>query len=132
MKRGDIYFVSIPYSTGCEITKTRPAVLLSNDLVCEKGALLTVAYLTTSDRRPDIRSHVPVICNGKESTCLIEQMESVDRSRIESYTGRVTDAEMAKIEATMAWHLGLPEKQDDGKAAVERDLLLRLVKDAMV
>lgn len=149
MKRREIYYVSIPFATGCEIQKNRPAVIVSNDLVNEKGNLVTVVYLSTSDKRPDIRSHVPVWCSGKSATALVEQMESVDKSRIESYVGMCSEGEMQAIEEAIQWHTGIPhgaatpchcgsaamEKNELPKkverATIERDLLMDLVCKAM-
>lgn len=142
MKKGEIYYVRIPHSTGFEIQKNRPAVIVGNDLVDNAGNVLTVVFLTTSDRRPDIRSHVTVRCKGKEATALVEQMTCVDRSRIEGYAGRVSEQELGDIEAAIGWHLGIATEKtaadgtealraEKAKLNVERDLLMALVREAM-
>lgn len=141
MRRGDVYYVRIPYSTGCEIQKNRPAVIVSNDFLSERGSLVTVVFLTTSDKRPDMQTHAQVVCKGQIATALVEQMGSVDRSRIEGYICRLSDAEMMEIDKAIGWTLGFdPDTARtvtvkwDGeaeRAKVERDLLRSMVMEAM-
>lgn len=143
MHRGEIYYVEIPFATGCEIQKNRPAVIVSNDFLNEKSNMVTVVFLTTSDKRPDLRTHVDVLCKGRAATALIEQMQSVDKSRIGYCAGRVTEEEMADIDQTIRWALeleteggktGETEPRWDGereRLRVERELLLGLVREAM-
>lgn len=143
MQRGEIYYVAIPFATGCEIQKNRPAVIVSNDFLNEKSNMVTAVFLTTSDRRPDLRTHVDVLCKGRAATALIEQMQSVDKSRVGGFVGRVTDEEMADIDQAIRWALELEaeggktretEPRWDGgleRMRVERDLFLGLVREAM-
>jgi mRNA interferase MazF len=47
-RRGDIYLVSFDPSVGAEIRKTRPALILQNDIANRGSPITIVAALTSS------------------------------------------------------------------------------------
>ena len=50
-KRGDIYWVQLDPTVGAEIKKTRPAVVVSNDLGNEYSDIIIVAPITSSSKK---------------------------------------------------------------------------------
>lgn len=48
VKRGDIVYVEIPYATGHEMMKDRPAVVVSNNAQNYAGEVVSVIYMTGS------------------------------------------------------------------------------------
>lgn len=121
MKRGEIYYVSIPASTGAEMTKTRPAVCVSGDAALASGALPSFAFCSAQAQSPS-KTHVPVRSTPYPSTVLCEHTYAVDPSRVENYVGDVSAEELRRIDAALCAALGLfvpakvPERNDDAAA----------------
>ena len=66
IQRGEIYYVRIPYSTGKEICKTRPGVVLSCPAAAEDGCV-SVVYTSASCSRSS-PFHVTLHSTPVEST----------------------------------------------------------------
>lgn len=106
MNRGEIYYVSIPSATGQEMTKGRPAVILSSDEVAEQENVVAVAFCSASEHR-DAPYRILIRSTPRPSTVLCEHIYTVDKSRISTYIGRVTSAELGRIDLAVASSLGL-------------------------
>lgn len=96
-KRGDIYYVAQKAPTGCEISKGRPAVIVSNNRINNNMNTIEVVYLTTKERI-ESPEHVYIASSGVDSTAVCEQVSTVDKSRIERYIGSCTIEEIENIE----------------------------------
>jgi len=98
VKRGDVYWVRLDPVPGSEISKTRPALVVSPDDMNRSLPRVIIAPLTS-------RAH-PLGCRpvvhfaGKEATILLDQLRSVDKSRL--------DRQMGAIPAVL-WHDTLME-----------------------
>ena len=106
-ERGDIFIVEIENHTGREMAKTRPAVLVSNDLVSASEGIVLVAFCTTQPQQHDLPSHVLIRTTGEPSTVLCEHVYAVDKSRIRSCVGSVTQDELQRIDRGLSFALGL-------------------------
>ena len=51
MQRGDIYFAQLDPTRGAEIRKTRPVVIVSNDIANRASSLVTVVPLSSNISR---------------------------------------------------------------------------------
>ena len=105
MKRGEVYFVSIPHSTGHEMMKDRPGVIVS---CTDRGPqkVVTVVLCSSSTSR-DIRNHVTLRTLRKMTVAMCEHVCTVDCSRIGTYLGEVTASELQSIDIGLLSHLGL-------------------------
>lgn len=110
-KRGEIYFISIPddTTTAHEIKYSRPGVIISCDDLNATLSTVNVVFLSTAAvRRSDIPANRhPAIYARKPSVAICEQITTVDQSRLGDFIGRVTDGELAGIEAAILHCLGL-------------------------
>lgn len=104
--RGEIYYIHETEVTGNEQTGGRPAVVVSNDIGNEHSPIIEVVYLTTQEKKP-LPTHVSVYSAAKPSTALCEQISTVHKSRIGSYVGQATDAEITNIDKALAVSLGI-------------------------
>ena len=120
MKRGDIYYISIPFNTGSEINKTRPGVIVSNDEQNASGSVVTVVFLSASCKRL-VPSHVAIQSSHRLSMALCEQIFTIDKSRIGDYVGNVTEKEMQEIEEAIRYSLALPEYKPADSVPVGAD-----------
>jgi mRNA interferase MazF len=107
LKRGDIAIVAAPGDYG----KPRPALVLQADLFQETESV--VVALITSDQRPKAalfrKPIAPTDTNGLRhpSDVMLDKLVSLPRTKISKAVGRLTDAEMAEITASLALFLGL-------------------------
>ena len=77
--RFEVYMINLNPTQGAEIKKTRPCVVISPN---EMHALSTViiAPMTTTVKKYPTR--VPLRFDGKEGQIALDQMRTVDRSRL--------------------------------------------------
>jgi mRNA interferase MazF len=79
VKRFEVWLVSLDPTVGSEIRKTRPAVIVSPDEINRYLQTLIVVPLTTG-RRYAFR--VPTRVQGKTGIAAIDQLRTVDKSRL--------------------------------------------------
>jgi mRNA interferase MazF len=115
LARGFIVWVDLGPGEGSEQLKRRPAVVLSNDVANATAEALgrgvvTVVPLTSSERRPyAFQVAVPQRISNLpyDSVAQIEQVRSIDVSRLSDTTKRLPDALMAEISHALRVHLNL-------------------------
>lgn len=138
MKRGEIYYVepSKQYQeTGSEQRSNRPAIIVSNDLNNENAQTVEIVYLTTQPKK-ELPTHVTIMCNGRSSTALCEQVSTVAIERIENYMGTCTDDEMEKINDAIMISLGVEvdsaaDESEKYKELEEKYNKLKLLNDSL-
>ena len=101
-RRGDIVLVEFnPQKKKEEVSKVRPAVILSDTELNEVLDLVSVVALTTNlieDSEP-LRIRIPQRESLKQdSDVMIEQLRSVSKERIQTRVGSASEEEMKKIE----------------------------------
>jgi mRNA interferase MazF len=106
MKRGEVYWVDFDPAIGGEISKTRPAVVVSNTDANQSLNRVIVIPLTgnVSKLYP---SEALVICKGRSSKAIADQLTVASKQRFGAYICTVTADEMKLIEAAIAYHLDL-------------------------
>lgn len=104
--RGEIFYIHETEVTGNEQSGGRPAVIVSNDIGNEHSPIVEVVYLTTQEKKP-LPTHVSIKSAAKASTALCEQISTVHKSRIGSYVGQATEAELSGIDKALAVSLGI-------------------------
>ncbi len=78
--RGDVWLVALDPTVGSEIEKTRPCVILSPPEMHDYLRTVTVAPMTTGSRPAPFR--VPVTFQRKTGLILLDQLRTVDKSRL--------------------------------------------------
>ena len=110
IERGDILLIEFDPTRGSEIQKTRPGVVVTNNIANTFGRRLLVVPLT-SQRIDQIYAHEVLVEKSKglskNSKALVSQMRSVDRSRIKSKLGKVQTSTLKNIDVALKLHLGL-------------------------
>lgn len=105
-KRGEIYYISIPYHTGTEMAKDRPGIIVSADKVNATYGHVMVCWLTSASNYGRIE-RVTVRATGKLSAVICEQIATVDKSRFRDFLGTVSAKEMERIESGIRDTLGI-------------------------
>ncbi len=85
VSRGQIWLVSLDPSVGSEIRKTRPCVIISPSDLHNHLRTVIVAPMTTGSRAAPFR--VPVTFQGKAGLMLLDQIRTVDKSRLVKWLG---------------------------------------------
>ncbi len=93
--RGEIWLVNLDPTAGSEIRKTRPCVIVSPPEIHDHLRTAIVAPMTTGSRPAPFR--IAVIHGGKRGLILLDQMRSVDKSRLAKRLGAVSAKKLAAV-----------------------------------
>ena len=115
MRRGDIVAVSLDLVRGAEASKTRPAVVVSNDAANATAdrlgrGVITVVPVTSNTARVypfQVLLRASQTGLSSDSKAQGEQVRSVAVERIGRRLGRVPAAAMAELDQALRLHLGL-------------------------
>ena len=110
-KRGEIYLVNFDPTVGSEIQKTRPALILQNDISNQHSPITIVAALTSQF---DVELYpTEVLINPPEgglsyaSVVLLNQIRSIDRKRLVKRLGIISEELMNSVNNAIQISLGL-------------------------
>lgn len=92
--RFDIFLVSLDPSKGLEIKKTRPCLVISPDEMNKYIKTLIVAPMTSKIR--DYPTRILVTFEGKKGNIVLDQIRTIDKSRIVKKLGSL-DTETAAL-----------------------------------
>ena len=112
VKRGEIYLVSFDPTVGHEIQKTRPALIIQNDIGNRYSPLTIVAAITSKTSPLPYPVEVvlePSRTNGLDvrSAIRLDQIRTVDRQRLIRRLGVIDPSTMAKVNQAIQISLGL-------------------------
>lgn len=110
-KRGEIYYADLSPVIGSEQGGYRPVVILQNNRGNKHSPTVVVASITSRLGKHQIPTHVKMssVRLEKHSIALLEQIRTIDKSRIKEYIGNATKAEMKEIEAALLISVGIKE-----------------------
>jgi mRNA interferase MazF len=106
--RGDVYLVAFDPVVGSETGKTRPAIVIQNDLANRSSPTVTVIPTTSQVARVfpfQVRLEAGEGGLERTSKALCEQIRTVSRTRLRDCLGRVSDRTMAEIRRALDRHL---------------------------
>ena len=95
INRFDVYLVILDPTIGSEIQKTRPCVVISPDEMNRHIATVIVAPMTTKGRSYPTR--VAYTFQGKEGQVVLDQIRTVDKSRLTRELGQLKDETQNEI-----------------------------------
>jgi len=109
-ERGEIYLVCLDPTIGSEINKTRPALIISNDISNQAAQTVTVIPITSSTEKvypfetllSSQESGLP-----KSSKAKCNQIRTIDKKRLVKSLGKVSKKELKEIEDSLSIHLGM-------------------------
>lgn len=112
IRRGEIYLVSLDPTVGHEMKKTRPALVIQNDIGNRYSPVTIVAAITSKVSPVPYPVEVvldPSKANGLEtkSAIRLDQVRTVDHLRLIKRLGEAEARAMAKVDEAIKISLGL-------------------------
>ncbi len=100
VKRFEVYLINLDPTLGSEIKKTRPCLIISPDEMNRFIATVIIAPMTTKGRNYPTR----VSCNfqGKQGQIVLDQIRTIDKSRLIQKLGKVDKTTKTKVLSTLA------------------------------
>ena len=108
--RGDLFFANLNPVKGSEQGGKRPVVILQNDVGNKFSPTVIVAAITSRTRQKvNMPTHVPLdnAALEKDSQVLLEQIRTLDKTRLIKKVGKLTQDEMRAIDNSLEISLSL-------------------------
>ena len=111
-KRGEIYLVSFDPALGAEIQKTRPALILQNDIGNRHSPVTIVAAISSNVQRQgptNVLVQAPEGGLDVDSVVLLNQIRTVDKRRLVKRLGVLRGATLKQVDQAIMISLALIE-----------------------
>ena len=99
-KRFEVYLVNLDPTVGSEIKKMRPCLIISPDEMNTHIATIIVAPMTTQGRAYPTR--VSCKFQGKDGQIVLDQIRTVDKTRLAKRLGTISAATQKAVLAVLA------------------------------
>src|SRR5262245_10023147 len=102
-RRGDVWLVNLDPTIGHEVRKTRPVVVVTNDLYNRDNWVVVVVPLTSHDtpEYDQVLINPPEGGLTKASVTLPDQLRAVDRSRLVKRLGRLKPDTVSRLDYSL-------------------------------
>jgi mRNA interferase MazF len=97
--RGEVWLVALDPTVGREIQKTRPCVVVSPGELHDHLRTVIVAPMTTAGGAAPFR--VPLTFLRKKGLILLDQIRTVDKTRLVKRAGSVSDTALSNALSTL-------------------------------
>ena len=124
IKRGDIFYADLSPVVGSEQGGLRPVLIVQNDVGNRYSPTVIAAAITSRLGKAKIPTHIDVYAERfglvKDSVILLEQIRTIDKTRLREKMGHIDDVLMQKVNnaITISFGLGEPAEAPAAVAAV--------------
>ena len=116
VKRGEVYTADLSGSIGHEQTGIRPVIVIQNDKANQKSGTVVVACITSKKQARRFPTHISIrLREGKLSLfsrVMLEQIRTIDKSRILKWIGRADDSTMRVLNHVLSYSLNLADQEN--------------------
>ena len=109
--RGDIFSVILDPTVGKEILKTRPCVIIQNDIGNKYSPVTIVACITSNLKRAGYPTSVFISASETglplDSVILLNQIRTVDKVRLKEKIGKIPPEKMNEVDEAIRISLDL-------------------------
>jgi mRNA interferase MazF len=111
-RRGEIYLAALDPTIGREIKKTRPALIIQNDVSNQVTDLTIVALISSTVRFPLSPVHVLIPADSNTglavtSVALLSQIRAIDKFRLVKRLGALDADILRRVDEAIQISLGL-------------------------
>jgi mRNA interferase MazF len=110
-KRGEIYIVNFDPTIGSEINKTRPALILQNNIGNHYSPVTIVAAISSHTDNTVYPTEVLIVPPegglSEESVVVLNQIRTIDKKRLIKKVGELNSKSMEQVNRAVEISLGL-------------------------
>ena len=111
MRRGDIYYADLRPVIGSEQGGMRPVLIVQNDTGNKHSPTVIAAAITSQTGKARLPTHIELNAQSvglsRDSVILLEQVRTIDKSRLRERMGKLDDTTMTKVDNAIAVSFGL-------------------------
>ncbi|MDR1892203.1 MAG: type II toxin-antitoxin system PemK/MazF family toxin [Oscillospiraceae bacterium] len=108
VRRGEIYFADLSPAVGSEQSGHRPVLIISNDTGNRHSPTVVAAAITSKPKKKLPTHHMlPSFSGLVSSVALLEQIRTLDKSRLETLVGTLDEITMIGIDRALAVSVGI-------------------------
>lgn len=111
IRRGDMYYADLCPVIGSEQGGIRPVVILQNNVGNRHSPTVIVAAVTGRKDKPQLPTHVSLEGSVPglypDSIILLEQLRTIDKSRLRDRIGSLGEVQMRKLDYALEVSVGL-------------------------
>ncbi|MBQ9786139.1 MAG: type II toxin-antitoxin system PemK/MazF family toxin [Clostridia bacterium] len=110
MKRGELFYANLSPVVGSEQGGVRPVLIVQNDIGNKYSPTVIVAAITSRINKAKIPTHIELSASTygleKDSVILLEQIRTLDKSRLEKKIGVLDYKTMQNVNQALLISLG--------------------------
>ena len=111
VRRGDIYYADLSPVVGSEQGGVRPVLIVQNDTGNKHSPTVIAAAITSQTGKARLPTHIELNAQSvglsRDSVILLEQVRTIDKSRLRERMGKLDDTTMTKVDNAIAVSFGL-------------------------
>ena len=111
VKRGDIVYADLSPVMGSEQGGMRPVLIVQNDTGNKHSPTVIAAAITSQTGKARLPTHIELNAQSvglsRDSVILLEQIRTIDKSRLRERMGKLDDNTMTKVDNAIAVSFGL-------------------------
>lgn len=135
VKRGDIFYADLGIVAGCEQGGVRPVIVIQNDIGNRFSPCVIIAAITSQMSKAKLPTHVEIsiLESGlaKDSVILLEQIRTLDKSRLKEYVGNLHGDARVKLDRALCTSVDLTPYGFDEKIALKRANYINELQDML-
>ena len=113
VRRGDLYYADLSPVVGSEQGGVRPVIVVQNDIGNKYSPTIIVAPVTSQMNKAKLPTHVKLNGNKyglpKNSVALMEQLRTIDKTRLREKIGTFSAEIMSKIDEAIGISLAIEQ-----------------------
>ena len=110
IKRGELYYADLSPVVGSEQGGVRPVLVVQNDVGNKYSPTIIAAAVTSKIDKAKLPTHIELSAHeyglSKDSVVLLEQIRTLDKTRLKERIGQVSADKMRKINEALLVSLG--------------------------
>ena len=110
VKRGELYYADLSPVIGSEQGGVRPVLVVQNDVGNKYSPTVIAAAVTSKIDKAKLPTHIELSAReyglSKDSVVLLEQIRTLDKTRLKERIGQVSADKMRKINEALLVSLG--------------------------